>query len=152
MVLAKNEIFWRQSTMTSLTWEKIEIKKLRVTSRALCWVCGWISRGKKPKRQSELNEMQILHSVFMCHVVFRCLCGRHIQSWTLGTSTSMPLCCVLVFVTHPYIKTIGSHQFPIKHSPQIEFNFFHDILPLRRHIMNYLITRLVSPSLSPDLH
>ena len=37
----------------------------RMTPGVLCWVCGWISGGKKPKRQRELNEKQILYSVFI---------------------------------------------------------------------------------------
>lgn len=55
--------------MTNVTWEMIEAKKLRMTSRALSWVCRQIDGDfnglGEHKRQSKLNGKQIPDSVFI---------------------------------------------------------------------------------------
>lgn len=55
--------------MTNLTWEMIEIKKLKIISRVLSRVCGEIdddfNGDEEYKRQNKLNGKQILGSVFM---------------------------------------------------------------------------------------
>lgn len=115
-----------------------------MTSRTLSWVCrqidGDFNGDMEHKRQSELNEKQILDSVFIQHVVFRYLCRRQIQSRKSGTQTSKPLFFTLIiFVTHHYIKILSSC---FKNSLQIEFRFFQNVL-FYRIVILYLIIFLI---------